>query len=789
MMSSNKIGFTATALLIHLCCLSPTIVSAQATATGQQGATTATPAPTLSPERAVVEARIKAIFDLLLSGDYFESLRLAEIGLADADRTSDLRLEERMIQIKAGALRRQSRPAEAETFLRERMATNKWKVGTNERAGISLSLAGSLLEQGRIQEGAAWLEAEKATFWADAVPDNTKSNYYGVLGAALVGLKQFEAAEVAMMSYAQIAERALGTNNPRVAEAWEAAGAAAEANKRESVAFDRYRRAVELATPVVPPGGIQVARHQMNYARMAIALKKPDLAREIAQNNLNAQYLAWRGGYGIAKNTTALEQRIFVTNTDVLLMAELQQNSDIEKRKDPVIVDRVLDAIQRASWAGRALASEEIAEILAQSTPALSDLLTQVRATKDVENGTTLLKQSQIGTQGLHANIANVASIQAGLATRDGVIALYDGVDETHIVLITKTKSEWRTLPITRNEMCGRIARVRASMSPNSPLICSDASAERFSVSTAPVGTSTTAITRPAYDRRAAFAIYNDTIGGFGASLRTIERLAILPLGSYGAVPWAALPTQEPVGSDDDQAAVSQTSWAVQKFEIMLVSSLVPSAQAPRLRNKTVLGFGSDEAQTRLTSPQAVEISTLVGLGGEANSKSFWGPNKVHEQFQAQEPRDVAAIVVSAHGLVTTSGARRDPGIILSLNSGETNQVLNSTDIIGSRLSARLVILAACDLAVTNGQPSGDAFGPLVSAFGARGAGVILAPIAPLTDANSLNFTKPILTSFLAGQGNVAASLRRSQLAWLRENRSSSLQHPSYWAVFATIVP
>jgi CHAT domain-containing protein len=750
----------------------------------------ARPASSQPPQDPLIEAQIKVVYDLLAAGDVFETMRLADIGLADGERLGNLRLEERMILAKAASLRRQSKPVEAESFLRLRLASDKWKVGTNQRAGIALSLAGALLEQGRIQDGASMLETEKETFLADAVPASTKSNYYGVLGAALVGLKQFEGAELAMLSYAQIAETSLGTSNPRVAEAWEAAGASAEFNKRENVAFERYRRAVDLAEPLVPVGSMQLARHQMNYGRMAIAMNQPELARQTAQKALDGQYLLWRQGFGVPRNITPLEQRIFVTSTDVILKAELMQNGSLAARRNPLIVNRVFEQIQRASWAGRALAAEEIAEVLAQRTPALAEKLAQVRASQDQVSGDQILKTIEPAVAGLQANFVSIEAAQSRLSKQGAILAIYDGVDETHIVLITKQNSEWRTLAVPRNAMCARIARLRSSIAPTSPLACSDEDAEKFSVATSVVGVGANSVARTPFDRRAAYAIYQDTIGVFASALRGIKRLEILPLGSYGAVPWAALPTRPPLGRDDDLAAVSQTAWAIKSFEIVLVSSLStrPSPKVDALE-RSVLAFGSDEAQARPNSPQSSEITTLIGLGAPTTSHTYWGPTQSHEQFEAPIKRSVTALVFSAHGLVVETGARRDPGIVLSLDSGQANQILNSTDIAGSNLWSKLVILAGCDLAVTNGQPSGDAFGPLVSAFGARGVRVILAPIAPLTDLNSLNFTRLVLRDFLDGQENVALSLRQSQLDWLRQNRRSNLQDPSYWAVFTAIIP
>jgi CHAT domain len=741
-------------------------------------------------QSAAIEAQIKVAYDLLAAGDIFEALRLAETGLADAERVGNLRLEERMILLKAASLRRQSKPLDAENFLLRRMASGKWKVGTNERAGIALSLAGAQLEQGRIQDGATTLEAEKVSFLGEGIAANIKANYFGVLGAALVGLKQYENAEVAMLSYAQIAETALGASNPRVAEAWEAAGAAAEFINKEDIAFARYGRAMELAEPLVPAGSLQLARHQMNYGRMAIAMKQPDLARQIAEKALAAQYLLWRQGFGVVRNITPLEQRIFVTNTDTILKAELIQNDTLNARRDPRVVNRVLQEIQRALWAGRALTTEEIVEVLAQRTPAVAEKIALVRAAPDLNTGDQVLDTIEPAAQGLQAKIISIEALQSRMGTEEAILALYDGVDETHIVLVTKQTSQWRTLPVTRNAMCNRIAHLRNSIAPNSPLACSDEAAEKFSVATSPVGADTYSALRVPFDRTAAYALYNDTIGAFGASLRGIKTLKILPLGSYGAVPWAALPTRPPIGQDDDFRALSQTDWAIKSFEIALLSSLtMRHDQKVDALNRSVLAFGSDEGATRPNSPQSSEIAALVGLGTPINSKTFWGPTQVSSQFEAPTRRNVTALVFSAHGVVTEAGARSDPGIVLSLKTGETNQILNSTDIAGSNLWSRLVILAACDLAVTNGQPSGDAFGPLVSAFGARGAQVVLAPIAPLTDLNSLNFTKPVLRDFLNGQENVALSLRNSQLSWLRDHRKSNLQHPSYWAVFTAIIP
>lgn len=704
---------------------------------------------------------------LLAAGDLPGAEALARQLKASTDPVLNPTLYQKAVTSLIVSLRRQSKVREALSLAQQELPTGRWPIGSSQRATLVLGLAGALAESGRPAEGVDVLTAEAGSFESPDLPPQVRVTKLGVEGSLLMGLGRFAAAEPIMAAFAEAAESAYGVGNLRTAEAREAAGVASEYNQNLIAAEAAYRRATELARPISDRGAQQVSRHTMNLARMVLANGKQTQAVAIAEQAIADQTSYWQGAIGQERSITPLESRVHVTLAGVVIDS-LSQITDPEAA-DPVTQEKVFQMIRQSQWGGQAGVLESVAEAAAS-------------AKQGRETGA-------LGDLGMPT--ATLVQVQSNLARDEALLLVHDGVDKTTIMLVTRDTVQWRMLGVTRNAMCRRIATLRVSVSPLNPLRCPDDSVEMFSVATTSGADARPTGLRTAYNSEVAHSLYRDLIGDFRPMPRQIQRLLISSTGVYGAIPWAALNVTPapllPTSSHDPK----QPTWLIERFEIALVAradSLLhrSSASTDRpLARRNFIGFGSAEAGLDMENAQALELRALAALTSHGKNQIVFGPVKARSILATSG--DAGAMVFSAHGLVRQVGARIEPGIVLS-NEGE-GRILTASDIATSQLRARLVVLAGCDLATTDGQPSSDAFGPLVAAFAAIGTDAIIAPIGPVVDISSQKITQGAVGGVINRRQTASAALRTAQLRWLRTADRPDKAHPAHWAVFVAIEP
>jgi CHAT domain-containing protein/Tfp pilus assembly protein PilF len=116
--------------------------------------------------------------------------------------------------------------------------------------------------------------------------------------------------------------------------------------------------------------------------------------------------------------------------------------------------------------------------------------------------------------------------------------------------------------------------------------------------------------------------------------------------------------------------------------------------------------------------------------------------------------------------------------------SGEDDGRLEVHDVFGLQLHARLVVLSACQTALSAGAvedvPSGDDWVGLVQAFLSAGASNVLATLWPVDDRATADLMTQFYGALAAGRPE-AEALAEAQRALLRNPRTT---HPFYWAGF-----
>ena len=115
---------------------------------------------------------------------------------------------------------------------------------------------------------------------------------------------------------------------------------------------------------------------------------------------------------------------------------------------------------------------------------------------------------------------------------------------------------------------------------------------------------------------------------------------------------------------------------------------------------------------------------------------------------------------------------------------GDEDGRLEVHDIYGLPITARLVILSACQTGVGSGMrsdvPAGDEWVGLSRAFLAAGAERVVATLWPVSDGGSADLMTWFHAGLAAGKGN-AAALAAAQR---RAIADPQLSNPFYWSGF-----
>lgn len=320
-----------------------------------------------------------------------------------------------------------------------------------------------------------------------------------------------------------------------------------------------------------------------------------------------------------------------------------------------------------------------------------------------------------------------------------------------------------------------------------------------------------------AFDRAAAFELYQllfpQSVRGL---LRSVKELEILAPGSLSTVPFSALVTRAPKGSDADAATLRKTRWLVRDHavSVMISASPLPRRTAGAARDMTFAGIGapllgptaplSKAAITELRSSDDLgtaslnHLASLPGAAEELRSMAgYFGSesqlligNEATETAVKQAPLDKARVIAFAtHGLV--GGALRgvvEPALVMTppaVSSALDDGLLTASEVAQLRLDADWVILSACDTSAGDSE-NAPTYSGLARAFIAAGSRALLLSHWPVRDDVASRLT--LMTVDGARQGlSRAEALRRAQITVLRDKSVPGGAHPASWAPFVLV--
>lgn len=272
---------------------------------------------------------------------------------------------------------------------------------------------------------------------------------------------------------------------------------------------------------------------------------------------------------------------------------------------------------------------------------------------------------------------------------------------------------------------------------------------------------------RASYDLTLAANLYDALLRPLEPALRGITRLALVPDGALGALPFSALVRTLPAGTGDYQGA----EYALDRYEIRYFPSarlLAPSAQPT---GPTLAVFGDvpgaaeeHRALTAILPPTALRVMT----GGQATETAV---------------RAAASKYAVLHLAVHAFADERDPlesHLVLGADSSDDG-IWHLAEIAAERRHSQLVVLSACETLSGPVSPGEGVIG-LARAFLASGAHSVLATNWPVTAS-----TANVMGAFYQEIRNGASPGQALRSAQLRERRAAATSHPFFWAGFELV--
>ncbi|WP_159980811.1 MULTISPECIES: CHAT domain-containing tetratricopeptide repeat protein [unclassified Novosphingobium] len=318
------------------------------------------------------------------------------------------------------------------------------------------------------------------------------------------------------------------------------------------------------------------------------------------------------------------------------------------------------------------------------------------------------------------------------------------------------------------------------------------------------------------FDRQAAFELYRLVFpDAVRAGLHSVRELEILAPGSLSTVPFAALVSRRPEGSDADPAALRGTHWLLRDHAVSVMISAVPlPSRAARAKAKlTFAGIGAPvlgpPGALALRSAPRIQagdvgvdaLAQLASLPDAARelrdmASRFRGTSQLLIGTQATEtavkqaPLEQARVIAFAtHGLV--GGALRgmvEPALVMTPPSVPTpldDGLLTASEVAQLRLDADWVILSACDTSAGDSE-NAPTYSGLARAFISAGSRALLLSHWPVRDDVAGRLTLRTLEGARSGMSR-AEALRRAQLEVLRDPKVPGGAHPASWAPFVLV--
>jgi CHAT domain-containing protein len=343
--------------------------------------------------------------------------------------------------------------------------------------------------------------------------------------------------------------------------------------------------------------------------------------------------------------------------------------------------------------------------------------------------------------------------------------------------------------------------------------------------------------TLPAFDVAASHKLFQQLFGPVASEVMAAHRLVYEPDGALISLPVGTLVTSDPSdvlagvapGADPDYRKVAWLGAKVDSALVLSAASFMQSrAFAPSRASKSFLGFAdpatpsrSDDRayasvvrrsvslrterdlssiceNTRLALlqmpalPDTADEVRQVGasIAGNQGEQIVAGQAFTDDGVKARKDlSDYKILYFATHGLLPQpSACLPEPALMTSVGLGDSDGLLDASEILDLKLDADLVVLSACDTgggggdAATSGlQGGGEALGGLTRAVIYAGGRSLIVSHWSVDSAATVRLMTGM---FSATAATKAGALTQAQVAL---QQSQQFSHPYYWAPFTIV--
>jgi len=342
----------------------------------------------------------------------------------------------------------------------------------------------------------------------------------------------------------------------------------------------------------------------------------------------------------------------------------------------------------------------------------------------------------------------------------------------------------------------------------------------------------------PPFEVAKSYSLFQKLFGPVATEVMAAKHLIYEPDGGLISLPVAALVTSDPsallagtpAGKDPDYRQVAWLGAKVDSALVLSAASFMQSrAFAPSQAKRSFLGFADPMTPTRsdqrayssvvrrsvsirstgrdVTSvcentrlallqmpplPDTADEVRQVGasIGGATAEQYIVGGAFTDDGVKARtDLSDYKVLYFATHGLLPQpSACLPEPALMTSVGGGDSDGLLDSSEILDLKLDADLVVLSACDTggsggdATTTGmQGGGEALGGLTRAvIYAGGRSLIVSHWS----VDSVATVRLMTGMFSAPSPSKGEAMLYAQQAL---QRSEQFGHPYYWAPFTIV--
>lgn len=191
------------------------------------------------------------------------------------------------------------------------------------------------------------------------------------------------------------------------------------------------------------------------------------------------------------------------------------------------------------------------------------------------------------------------------------------------------------------------------------------------------------------------------------------------------------------------------------------------------------------------TADEVREVGRSIAGTGAAGADTVIGADFTDDAVKARKDlSDYKVLYFATHGLLPQpSACLPQPALMTSVGAGDSDGLLDSSEILDLKLDADLVVLSACDTgggggddaAATGLQGGGEALGGLARAvIYAGGRSLIVSHWS----VDSVATVRLMTGMFSSGAPSEAAAMQQSQVAL---QQTEQFSHPYFWAPFTIV--